>query len=295
MKKEVVNSVVYKVEEPMELLPFLLKVMTKSSRNSVKSILTREQVTLDGRMVKQHNYSLQVGQIVEVLSNQAAQSKSKLVGLSIVHEDEDIIIINKDAGLLTVASKKEQEFTAYRQLMEYVRSSNGKNRIYIVHRLDKDTSGVMMFAKSEKVQQTLQNTWADTVKERTYIALVEGAIKEPKGTIKSWLTESSTFKMYSNPVDNGGQYAVTHFKKIQSNKHYSLLEVQLETGRKNQIRVHMEELGYPVVGDKKYGATTNPLRRLGLHATTLAFLHPRTGKLVRYTADYPQSFKTKSK
>ena len=137
--------------------------------------------------------------------------------------------------------------------MEYVRSANAKNRIFIVHRLDKDTSGVMLFAKSEKVQQVLQNAWSDTVKERTYTALVEGPVRNSSGTIKSWLTENSTFKVYSSPVDNGGQHAVTHYKKIQSNKNYSLLEVQLETGRKNQIRVHLEELGHPVVGDKKYG------------------------------------------
>lgn len=295
MKRKSINSVIYAVKEPMELLPFLLKEMTKSSRNSVKSILTRGQVTIDGQMVKQHNYSLQPGQKVEVLSNQVAESKSKLTGLTILHEDEDIIVVNKDAGLLSVASPREKEMTAYRQLMEYVRSANAKNRIFIVHRLDKDTSGVMLFAKSEKVQQVLQNAWSDTVKERTYTALVEGPVRNSSGTIKSWLTENSTFKVYSSPVDNGGQHAVTHYKKIQSNKNYSLLEVQLETGRKNQIRVHLEELGHPVVGDKKYGSSVNPLRRLGLHATVLALLHPKTGKLVRYTSDVPQSFLTRSK
>ena len=212
-----------------------------------------------------------------------------------MHEDEDIIVINKNAGLLSVASKREKELTAYRQVTEYVKRGNAKNRIFIVHRLDKDTSGVMMFAKTEKVQQTLQNEWTEMVKERMYTALVEGSLNKKDGTIKSWLTESSTFKVYSSPVDNGGQLAITHYKTIQSNKDYSLLEVQLETGRKNQIRVHMEELGHPVVGDKKYGATGNPLRRIGLHSTALAFVHPRTGEIVRYTADVPQVFLNRSK
>lgn len=294
-KQKSINSTVYTVDNPIDLLPFLLKMMSKNSRNSVKSILTRGQVTVDGQIVKQHNYSLQPGQTIEILSNQAALSKSKLVGVTILHEDEDIIVINKEAGLLSVASTREKETTAYRQVTEYVRNQNAKNRIFIVHRLDKDTSGVMLFAKNEKTQQDLQNTWAESVKERTYTALVEGVLRKKVGTITSWLKESSTFKVYSSAVDNGGQYAVTHYKKIQSNKVYSLLEVQLETGRKNQIRVHMEELGHPIVGDKKYGATVNPLRRLGLHATALAFLHPRTGKLVRFEAEVPKIFITRSK
>lgn len=289
-KQKSINSTAYTVDEPIGLLSFLLKVMSKNSRNSVKSILTRGQVTVDGQMVKQHNYPLQPGQTVEILSNQAALSKSKLTGVTILHEDEDIIVVNKEAGVLSVASTREKEMTAYRQLTEYVRNQSAKNQVFVVHRLDKGTSGVMLFAKNEKTQQALQNTWSESVKERTYTALVEGVLRKKAGTITSWLKESSAFKMYSSAVENGGQYAVTHYKTVQSNKEYSLLEVQLETGRKNQIRVHMEELGHPIVGDKKYGSTVNPLRRLGLHATALAFLHPQTGVLVRYEAEVPRIF-----
>ncbi|MFD1928425.1 RluA family pseudouridine synthase [Sporosarcina siberiensis] len=295
MKRETNNSVIYAVKEPGELLPFLLESMKNSSRNSVKSILTRGQVTINGEMIKQHNHLLEIGDKVEILSNQVAESISKIEGVTILHEDDDIIVINKNAGILSVASEREKEFTAYRQITEYVKRLNPKNRIFVVHRLDKATSGIMLFAKSEKVQQALQNTWSDTVKERMYTALVEGNIKKTEGTISSWLTENSSFKVYSSPVDNGGQHAITHYKKIQSNKNFSLLEVQLETGRKNQIRVHLEEIGHPVAGDKKYGSTGNPLRRLGLHATALSLIHPKTGKLVRYTADVPQAFLIKSK
>ncbi len=149
-----------------------------------------------------------------------------------MHEDEDIIVIQKEAGLLSIASPQEIEMTAYRQLMTHVRTDNPQNRIFIVHRLDRDTSGVMMFAKSEHVQQLLQNSWQDMVQERTYIALVEGAVKKTEGTVSSWLKESSTLKMYSSPVPNDGQYAVTHYKVLQSNRNFSLLEVHLETGRK---------------------------------------------------------------
>ena len=173
-KQESLNTAVYAVSEPMELRPYLLKVMYKSRRNSVKSILTRGQVTVNGQMIKQHKSSLQTGQTVAILSNQAAQSKSKLIGVSILHEDEDLIVINKNAGLLSVASKRENELTAYRQVTDYVRRSNSKNRIFIVHRLDKDTSGVMVFANSEKVQHDMQNGWTEVVKERMYTALLEG-------------------------------------------------------------------------------------------------------------------------
>ena len=246
-------------------------------------------------MVKQHNHLLQVGQTVTILKNQAALNENKLIGVSILHEDEDIIVINKEAGLLTMASKNENEMTAYRQLTDYVKNSNPKNRIYIVHRLDRDTSGVLLFAKSEEVKEALQEKWNEIVEERLYTALVEGVVRKKEGTISSWLKESKTFKVYSSPTDNGGQHAVTHYKKVQSSKQFSLLEVRLETGRKNQIRVHMEELGHPVAGDKKYGSTVNPIKRLGLHATVLALLHPRTGELVRFHAEVPKAFFAKSK
>lgn len=295
-KQQVSNAAEYTVQEQAELLPFLLQVMSKSSRNSVKSVLTRGQVMIDGQVITKHNHPLQPGQKVEIQSNKAALNVSKLVGVSILHEDEDIIVINKDAGLLSVSSnKREQEMTAYRQVTDYVRRSHPENRIFVVHRLDKDTSGVMMFAKDEKTQQTLQTTWSESVKERMYTALVQGKVRTASGTINSWLTENSAFRVYSSQFDNGGQHAITHYRRIQANKECSLLEVLLETGRKNQIRVHMEELGHPVVGDKKYGATSNPLRRLGLHATALSFLHPRTGELVRFEAEVPQMFITRSK
>ena len=289
------DTAVYTVKGSSELLPFLLEAMTGSGRNAVKSILTRGQVTVDGNMVKQHNHPLRPGQTVEIIKNQVALKGETLVGVSILHEDDDIIVINKDAGLLSVASKNETEVTAYRQVRDYVSNGNPNKRIFIVHRLDKDTSGVMLFAKSEEVKEALQTNWATVVKERVYIALVEGTVRKKTGKVASWLKESKTFKVYSNPTDNGGQHAVTHYKTIQSNKLFSLLEVQLETGRKNQIRVHMEDLGHPVVGDKRYGATGNPIKRLGLHATRLVLTHPRTGELVRYEADAPSSFYTKSK
>ncbi|PAV28073.1 RNA pseudouridine synthase [Virgibacillus profundi] len=293
--KKQANSLIYTVREQQELLPFLREAMSNRSRNSVKSILTRGQVTVDDHIETKHNYSLQAGQTVTILKNKAAVKENALIGMSILYEDDDIIVINKEAGLLSIATEKEKRQTAHHQLMEYVRLENPQNRIFVVHRLDKDTSGVMMFAKSEQVKRTLQNNWKTIVKKRSYAALVEGKVAKEKGYISSWLRESKTHLVYSSQTKNDGLHAVTRYKVIQSNQDYSLLEVQLETGRKNQIRVHMQDLGYPVVGDKKYGSKTNEIGRLGLHAKVLSFNHPTTEQLLLFKADVPKSFLTKSK
>ncbi|WP_404451393.1 RluA family pseudouridine synthase [Virgibacillus necropolis] len=285
----------FTVKEPMSLLPFLLKVMENRSRNSVKSILARGQVSVDDDATTKHNYPLKQGQTVTILKNKVAAKVNKMTGFSIIHEDKEIIVINKDAGLLSIANAREKDFTAYSQLMDYVKIEHPKNRVFIVHRLDRDTSGVMVFAKTETVKRKLQDNWKAIVKERTYMALVEETVKKPKGTITSWLKESSTLVMYSSPKEGDGLRAVTHYQTIQSNTTFSLLKVNLETGRKNQIRVHMKDIGHPIVGDKKYGSKTNAIGRLGLHASVLAFEHPKTGKLLQFEADVPDTFMRKSK
>ncbi|MCI3027893.1 RluA family pseudouridine synthase [Desemzia incerta] len=284
------------VKEETELLDFLLNQKVKSSRNSIKSVLSRGQVTVDGKVVKQFNYTLTPGQVVKIEDNKAAQKQSELVGMSILHEDDDIIVVDKEAGILSIAAGHQKEMTAHRQLNIYAKQENPNNRIFVVHRLDRDTSGVMLFAKSEEVKQKMQQNWKNIVKERIYTTLVEGDVKEEAGKIESWLTENTkSFKVHSSPRDNGGQHAVSHYKKLRSNGVTSLLEVQLETGRKNQIRVHMADIGHPVVGDKKYGSTVNYMKRLGLHATTIAFEHPTTGEVVRFTSPVPKVFYTKTK
>ncbi|ETT65287.1 pseudouridylate synthase [Paenibacillus sp. FSL R7-277] len=279
----------YTVAEPAELLAFLLKTITNKGRNSIKSMLSRGQVAVNGKPVTKHNHPLHHGQTVTIDHEKPAETK-EMLGLTIVHEDDDIIVIQKDAGLLSIATGEDNELTAYRQLMEHVRLSNPKNRVYVVHRLDRDTSGVMMFARSEAIQQQLQNSWKETVKERSYVALVEGAVKRSEGTISSWLKETSTLKMYSSPHEGDGLHAVTRYKLIQANRHFSLLEVHLETGRKNQIRVHMSDMGHPIAGDKKYGAETKAVGRLGLHARVLSFVHPTTGEILTFESAIPKSF-----
>jgi 23S rRNA pseudouridine1911/1915/1917 synthase len=280
----------FKVTEASELLLFLLDKLSNQGRNSVKSLLAHGQVSVDDRVEKIYNHPLKPGQTVTVRKDRTTIAPV-MVGLRILHEDDDLIVIHKDAGLLSIATPQETELTAYRQLTAHVRLTNENNRIFVLHRLDRDTSGVMMFAKSEKIQQAMQDNWKDVVKERMYVALVEGMVKKTQGTISSWLKESSTLKMYSSPHPvPDAQHAITHYKVMQSNRNYSLLEVHLETGRKNQIRVHMQDLGHPIAGDKKYGSKTKPFSRLGLHARVLSFEHPTTGQLIRIETDIPKQF-----
>ncbi|MFO8068555.1 MAG: RluA family pseudouridine synthase [Alkalibacterium sp.] len=286
-KRGIVN---HTVEEETTLLPFLLTIITNKSRNSVKSVLTRGQVSVDGEEVTKHDHPLKPGQVVSILSNKESKKMSELEGLSILHEDRDIIVINKEAGLLSISAGDPTEPTAYHQLSDYVKKENPENKIFVVHRLDRDTSGVMLYAKSEEIKEALQKDWKNTVKERIYTALAEGNVEKDQGEISSWLSESKGIKMYSNPEDNGGKFSVTHYRKVLGNENYSLLEVELETGRKHQIRVHLKDIGHPIAGDKLYDADTNPIKRLGLHATTLVLVHPGTNKLVRYTSEVPTSF-----
>ena len=277
------------VTEHAELMKFLMAGLPDKSRSDIKSLLAHRQISVENEVITQFNHPLEIGQQVVVNWTKVLIEKQP-EGLTIVFEDPYIIIIEKQAGLLSIATATEKEQTAYSILSEHVKKRDQKNKIFVLHRLDRDTSGVMMFAKSEKIQQLLQNAWKEAVLERSYVAVVEGLVTKEQGTITSWLTESKAFIMYSSRTPNDGQKAVTHYKVLKTNKNYSLLEVNLETGRKNQIRVHMKDIGHSIIGDKKYGATKHPIGRLGLHARVLAFTHPVTGEEVRYETDIPKVF-----
>lgn len=277
------------VTEPTELMKFLLTEIPGQSRNNLKSLLAHRQISVDDEIVTQYNHPLASGQRVVVHWN-IVREESQPQGLTILFEDPHLIVIDKPAGLLSISTAREKEKTAYSILSEHVKKENPKNRIFVLHRLDRETSGVMMYAKTEAVQKALQNAWKEAVLERNYVVVVEGLVTKAQGTITSWLKESKTFMMYSSRTPNDGQKAVTHYAVLKKNKKYSLLEVKLETGRKNQIRVHMQDLGHPVTGDKKYGALQNPIRRLGLHAQILAFRHPVTGEDMRFESPIPKAF-----
>lgn len=284
------KEIEFTVEDGSGLLDFLLLKLSNKSRNNVKSILTHKEVLVDGRVVTKHDYALKPGQTVRIAPPENRGEKSKS-GLDIIYEDNDLLVINKPAGLLSIATEKEKELTAYHLMTDYVQLHNPKKRIFIVHRLDRDTSGVLMFAKNERMKLALQDNWSDLVSERGYVAIVEGKLKEKSGKIHTWLLETKTLLMYSSENEGDGQEAITNYQVINETPEYSMLNIGLETGRKNQIRVHMKELGHPVVGDKKYGAKTDPLKRLGLHANKLAFKHPFTNEKICFEAEMPKSFK----
>lgn len=278
------------VKEASELMKFLLQNLPGKSRDNIKSLLKENQIIVDGVATRQFNHPLEIGQVVEIRSDKAPDNKA-FKGITIVYEDAHLIVIDKHAGMLSVATDYEPGgLTAYNMLSHHVKIADINAKIFIVHRLDRDTSGLMMFAKSEEVKHALQDDWQNAVSERTYAALVEGKPKEPKGTLQSYLWEGHNLKIYSGQDPTRGQLAITHYEMTKSNGQYSLLKVNLETGRKNQIRAHMEEMGHPIVGDKKYGAHGNPLARIGLHAWVLAFTHPVTGKQMRFETNIPRKF-----
>lgn len=275
----------------MDLLEFLLLKLPGKSRNNVKSLLTRGDVSVDGKIVSRHDYTLKTGQAVQILPPHPT-GQILLKGLKILFEDDELIAVDKPAGLLSVATDNEKERTAYHLLTDYVRDNNPKSRIFVVHRLDRDTSGILIAAKNENLKLALQENWNKLVKKRGYTAIVEGTPMEKSGTVKSWLKETKTHLIYSSGRTGDGLEAITHYETVSETKGYTLLKVTIETGRKNQIRVHMNDLGLPVAGDKKYGAKTDPIKRLCLHADTLEIIHPETGKLMVFNSDLPKSFLT---
>lgn len=277
------------VSEPAELITFLLTSLPHKNRNNIKSLLSNKQILVDEQVYTQFNHPLQPGQIVTVAANRAPET-AQYRGLTILYEDPSLIVINKQAGLLSMGTTKERNRTAYGILSSYLKGKDPQNKVFIIHRLDRETSGVMMFAKSEKVQQLVQQSWDATIKERTYVALVEGVPNPPRGIITSYLRESKALIVYSSQNPDNGQLAITNYNMLKASNGYALLELELETGRKNQIRVHMQDIGHPIAGDTKYGATSNPVDRLGLHAEVLAFEHPITGEAMRFEAPIPKSF-----
>ena len=252
------------IEKESKLLDYLLIKFNKLSRNSIKGLLTKKQIVINGKVVTKHDYLLRKGDKISF------SGKKENRGLKIIYEDELILVIDKPCNLLTVATDKEKEKTAYVEVSKYIKQNNPREKIYVIHRLDKDTSGVLVFCKNEKTKNELQDKWNDTVLKREYIAVIEGTVLKKEGTIKSYLKEGKNRMVYSTK-EKDGKLAVTEYKVIKENGKYSLVNVNLLTGRKNQIRVHFKDLKHPLVGDEKYGANSDPLKRLCLHASKLVF------------------------
>ena len=271
-----------------ELLNFLFEALPGVSRNKIKSYLAHRQVSVNDVMTTKYNLPLKPGDKVSVAKGRGPEAFRHPM-LRILYEDDHIIVVDKRNGLLSVGTDKERTRTAYYLMSEHVKRSDPANRIFIVHRLDRETSGVMMLAKSEKVQEKMQKEWAERVLDRRYVAVVEGSPAPQEGTVDAPLSENKNFKVY---VDEEGSRAVTCYKTIATGVEYSLVELSLETGRKNQIRTHMEHIGHPVAGDKKYGAATDPLRRVCLHAAVLNILHPVTDERMDFCMRAPFEFES---
>ncbi|MCI5879422.1 MAG: RNA pseudouridine synthase [Bacillales bacterium] len=207
--------------------------------------------------------------------------------LDIVYQDKDIIVVNKDAHLLTIGTEKERDNTLYHKVLMYEKTKRKSNKIFIVHRLDKETSGLVLFAKREEIKDILQNNWDIYAIERKYVAVVEGKLKKKEDTLKNHLMENSIHHVY---VSDNGKLAITKYKVLKESKSYSLLDIVITTGRKNQIRAQLSNIGSPIIGDKKYNAKTNPLRRLGLHANKLVIRHPITNEVMTFESKVPSEF-----
>ncbi len=210
--------------------------------------------------------------------------------LDIIYEDRDIIVVNKPTNLLTISTDNEKEKTLFHQVMMYLKKKNKNNKVFIVHRLDRDTSGIVVFAKSEEMKHLLQDDWNNLAINRGYVAVVEGKPPKNKGVKRSWLKETKTLLVYSSTKMGDGKEAITEYRTVYNSNLFTLLDIKIKTGRKNQIRVHMKDLGCPIVGDKKYGAKTNPMRRLMLHHNLLELVNPKTGKVMKFETDIPNNF-----
>lgn len=276
------------VRKPMLLMEFLMQEMHGISRNKVKAILSGHGVSVDRKLVTQYDFELTPGMVVRVSKHKrSTELNSKFV--KIVYEDKDIIVIEKNIGILSMAATT-QTFCVKTILDEYFKRRHFKCTAHVVHRLDRDTSGLMIYAKNVEVQQILEENWQNIVTDRRYVAVLCGKMEKEDGTVTSWLKDNKAFITYSSPVDNGGKYAVTHYHTLKTNDDFSLVELKLETGRKNQIRVHMQDLGHPVAGDVKYGNGRNPIGRLALHAFRLNFYHPRTREFMNFETPFPTPF-----
>lgn len=279
---------VYTVAQPTTLLPFLLSSVKGKSRNNVKSLLSRRLVAVDGVPVSRFDTPLAPGQQVAILPSSAPRADA--LPFPILYEDEHLIVVNKPAKLLSVATDKEKARTAYHMVTDYVKARRVGDRIFVLHRLDRDTSGVLMFARDPETKELFQSHWNEMVTRRGYLAVVEGTPRPDRDTIRSFLVETDTHLSFSGAPGKGAKEAITSYQVVKTGGGYALLDINIETGRKNQIRVHMKELGHPVAGDKQYGARTNPIGRLCLHANELSFTHPVTGEQITFKAKMPRDF-----
>lgn len=280
----------YSVSTETTLLPFLFETLKDRSKTDVRSLLKNRHVAIKGKAVTQFDTPLLPGDKVEINFGRAF-FKFKNPQVKIVFEDEWIVVIEKASGLLSVANARVREKNAFEIVREYVRHSNPEANLYVCHRLDQYTSGLLIFAKDEAFMNELRQNWDFYVKERKYVCVTERIPEKEEDTIESLLTQNDRMQVFSTYDESRGKLAVTHYRVLRTHGRFAMLDVEIFTGKKNQIRVHLSEMGCPIAGDTKYGAQTNPAGRLMLHNYRLAFIHPVTGELMRFSLPTPPVFR----
>ena len=288
MRQDNISELANTSDQPIPLLEFLRSNLPQLSRTAVKALLKYDQIRLEGTVTNQFDILVAPGQTISINFSRPWQTLSN-PRLRIIYEDDDIIVVNKGYGLLSVGTDNKKEGTAYSILRDSLKRLTPANKLFIVHRLDQHTSGLMLFAKNIKAKEAMQHNWNNMVLDRRYAAIVEGYPEPAEGVRRSRLLENAQHLMYSTD-DPKGLEAVTRYKVLKSRNGYSLVDVSLDTGRKNQIRVHMHDMGTPIAGVRRYGAKTSPIHRLALHARTLRFVHPMTHKDMNFSIPLPASF-----
>lgn len=279
----------FSVSAPQQLLEFLLENVHQS-RNKIKATLQGRGIKVNGKTVSQFDYLLQPGMKVAVSKTKRNQQGFKNRFVKIVYEDRWLIVVEKNIGILSMAAG-HSTLNVKSVLDDYFKKSRQKCSAHVVHRLDRDTSGLMVYAKDMETEQILEHHWHEIVYDRRYVAVLSGEMEQDEGTIENWLKDNKAYITYSSPVDNGGKFAITHYHVLDRTTEHSLVEFKLETGRKNQIRVHAADMGHPVCGDVKYGNGDDPLHRLCLHAWLLCFTHPVTGEPMEFETPIPVAFR----
>lgn len=276
-------------QTPDALLQYLLS-HAKESRNKIKATLQGRGIKVNGKVVTQFDAPLRKGDRIQVARHKNNSAfKSRYV--KIVYEDRWIVVVEKNIGILSMAAG-HSSLNVKSVLDDYFLKTRQRCRAHVVHRLDRDTSGLMIYAKDIDTEQILEHDWHGTVYDRRYVAVVSGEMEDDNGTVRNWLKDNKAYVIYSSPTDNGGKLAVTHFHVLARTTEHSLVEYKLETGRKNQIRVHSADMGHPVCGDTKYGNGDDPLHRLCLHAYVLCFVHPITKERMEFSTPIPTSFRS---
>ncbi|MDD7318716.1 MAG: RluA family pseudouridine synthase [Prevotella sp.] len=279
----------YEVGREQPLLEFLLENVKGQSRSKIKATLKGHGVLVGKTCVTRFDYILKPGMSVAVSNTKRNLNIMRSRYVKIVYEDQYIVVVDKAVGILSMAAG-HSSLNVKAVLDDYFHKSRQRCQAHVVHRLDRDTSGLMIYAKDMQTEQTLEHRWHETVYDRRYVALLSGRMEQKEGTIANWLKDNSAYITYSSPTDNGGKYAVTHFHTLETQGERSLVQFSLETGRKNQIRVHAADMGHPVCGDVKYGNGDDPVGRLCLHAYVLCFRHPVTHERMEFSTPIPQSF-----